>query len=151
MFYIIVCILVWPKSLKSIGQLFAREHVTICSYSSIIFLSSLSLPKTYSSQLRTSISGKRNSPKLLFEPPKCKVSPEFAHLASLLDQTSQLPPETLARLLCSQHYLSFNNDVRLWYQTENSCTCALLEWADSFPAVVDQSFAVQHNVKSQWT
>lgn len=101
MFYAIVCDLVWHKSLKSIGQVFAREHITVYSWNGIIF--SLSLPKSYSSQFRTSIS----------EAPVCNVSPKFAHLTSLLDQTSQLPPETLARLLCSQHYLSFNNDVSL--------------------------------------
>ncbi|XP_029818776.1 centrosomal protein of 78 kDa isoform X3 [Manacus vitellinus] len=38
--------------------------------------------------------------------PCIQVSAKFACLTSLLDETLQLPPETVARLLCSQYYLS---------------------------------------------
>lgn len=110
MFYVIVCVLVWHKSLKSIGQLFARERYCLLIKLNNFFSFHLVLPRTalHSSELWSLKNKIAPNPCLNH---RSKVSPKCAHLTVCWTRHPSCLLKHFARLLCHQHYLSFNNDV----------------------------------------
>lgn len=101
------------------------------------------------------ISERHNNPKPLSELPASCFKSHQNLLVLLICWTrhpicllKQLPGCYVVSIIC---LLIMTSVCPLLYQTENSCALALLEWADSFPAVVDEGFSVQHNMKSWWT
>lgn len=160
MFYIFVCVLVWHKSLKSIGLLFAREHVTVYLQNSNIFslfiLASWELLFTLCNcNIWSQTSEKQNNPKPLSELLASCFKFHQNLLVSLLCWTrhpscllKQLPGCCAVSVIC---LLTMMSACLLSCAMENSRALALLEWADSFQAVVGAGFSMQRNKKSWWT